>query len=255
MRGLLIKDFFCLKKQLTTYAFIIAGVIAVSIMFVLSYRFGNIHAGFLEMVESGESTQTEVVSIASAALLLFMMLPIACTGDIGNLFLDDEKASFYKVASSLPISVRKRVACRFIAGILFIAIGFLVDLIMTLILSSLTDVISFQEFLGVMVSFASIMLMYISLLILFMYLLGNKKNTYASVFVLLIGLVVYVLINWNKIRVIVFRSDDSAIMDVYYGTVDFIEHRFYILFLFSLLVLSSSYMMAVKIANRKRGVC
>lgn len=57
MKGLLIKDFFCLKKQLINYGFVIAGVIVVSVLFVLSYNFGNIHVQFQELIVSGESTE------------------------------------------------------------------------------------------------------------------------------------------------------------------------------------------------------
>ncbi|MBP5762642.1 MAG: hypothetical protein J6W48_06675, partial [Lachnospiraceae bacterium] len=42
MKGLVIKDIMCLKKQLTTFAFVIAGVVVISILYVLSSRFGNL---------------------------------------------------------------------------------------------------------------------------------------------------------------------------------------------------------------------
>lgn len=80
MKGLLIKDFFCLKKQLINYGFVIVGVIAVSVLFVLSYNFGNIHVQFQELIASGESTEAGVTMIAGNAMLLFMLIPIACTG-------------------------------------------------------------------------------------------------------------------------------------------------------------------------------
>ena len=42
MKGLIIKDIFCLKKQIVTFAFIISGVVAVAVMFALSGQFGNL---------------------------------------------------------------------------------------------------------------------------------------------------------------------------------------------------------------------
>ena len=42
MKGLIIKDVMCLKKQLTVFIFVLIGVVAVSIMYVLSAKFGNI---------------------------------------------------------------------------------------------------------------------------------------------------------------------------------------------------------------------
>lgn len=254
MKGLLIKDFFCLKKQLINYGFIIVGVIVISIMFVLSYNFGNIHAGFTELIDSGQSTETGITMLAVNALLFFMLIPIACTGDITNLFTDDENASFYKVASALPVSISRRVACRFIAGYLFIAIGVAVDLILSLFLSSLTGVVSLGKFCGVIISFASIMMMYISLFILLVYVLGKGKTTYANVIPLLVGIVVYVGPNYNRLRAFLMDSDDNALMEVYHRTTEFIFNKSYILLIAAMIISGGAYFAAVRIAERKRGV-
>lgn len=254
MKGLLIKDFFCLKKQLINYGFIIAGVIVISVMFVLSYNFGNIHAGFTEMVDSGQNTGESITIIASNAMLLFMLIPIACTGDITNLVIEDEKASFYKVASALPVSVGRRVACRFMAGYLFIVLGAAVDLILSVILSSLTDVISLEKYCGVIITFASVMMVYISLFILFTYILGKGKTIYANILPLLIGLLVCICVSFNKIKAFLTDTDDNALMDLYNRTTDFMFYRSYILLIAAIIISGSAYFAAVYIAKRKRGV-
>lgn len=254
MKGLLIKDFFCLKKQLINYGFIIAGVIVISVMFVLSYNFGNIHAGFTEMVDSGQNTGESITIIASNAMLLFMLIPIACTGDITNLVIEDEKASFYKVASALPVSVGRRVACRFMAGYLFIVLGAAVDLILSVILSSLTDVISLEKYCGVIITFASVMMVYISLFILFTYILGKGKTIYANILPLLIGLLVCICVSFNKIKAFLTDTDDNALMDLYNRTTDFMFYRSYILLIVAIIISGSAYFAAVYIAKRKRGV-
>lgn len=254
MKGLLIKDFFCLKKQLINYGFIIAGVIVISVMFVLSYNFGNIHAGFTEMVDSGQNTGESITMIASNAMLLFMLIPIACTGDITNLVIEDEKASFYKVASALPVSVGRRVACRFMAGYLFIVLGAAVDLVLSVILSSLTDVISLEKYCGVIITFASVMMVYISLFILFTYILGKGKTIYANILPLLIGLLVCICVSFNKIKAFLTDTDDNALMDLYNRTTDFMFHRSYLLLTAAIIISGSAYFAAVYIAKRKRGV-
>lgn len=254
MKGLLIKDFFCLKKQLINYVFIIVGVIVVSIMFVLSYNFGNIHAGFTEIIDSTQNAETDITMIASSALLLFMLIPIACTGDITNLITDDENASFYKVASVLPVSIGKRVASRFIAGYLFIAIGVAVDLIMTVILTSLTNIISFGKFCNVIITFASVMMAYISLFILFVYILGKGKIIYANIIPLLAGIAVYACANFNSIEAFLTGHDDDALFDLYKRTTEFIFHKSYILLIAAVIISAGAYFTAVYIAGRKRGV-
>lgn len=254
MKGLLIKDFFCLKKQLINYGFIIVGVIVISIMFVLSYNFGNVHAGFTEIIQSSQIVETDINMVASNALLLFMLIPIACTGDITNLITDDENASFYKVASTLPVSISKRVACRFIAGYLFIAIGAAVDFIMTIILTSLTSIISFGKFCSVITSFASIMMMYISLFLLFVYILGKGKTVYAQIIPLLIGTILYIGANFNRLQAFLMDSDDNALIDLYKRTTEFMFRKSYILFIVAVIISGGAYFVAVCIAERKRGV-
>lgn len=254
MKGLLIKDFFCLKKQLINYLFVIVGVIVVSILFVLSYNFGNIHAQFQGLIASGQSSEAGVTTIVSIALLLFMLIPIACTGDITNLITDDEKASFYKVASALPVSVGRRVACRFIAGYLFIAAGVAVDLLMSIVLSVLTGVIPFAKFCGVIISFASVMMMYVSLFLLLAYLLGKGKTTYANVIPLLAGVAIYGGVHYDRLRAFLMDSDDHALMEIYQRTTDFMFHRSYLLLTAAIVLSAGAYAAAVWIAKRKRGV-
>lgn len=254
MRGLLIKDFYCLKKQLINYLFVIAGVIVVSILFVLSYNFGNIHAQFTRLIDSGESSEAGVTMIASSALLLLMLIPIACTGDITNLITDDEKASFYKVASALPVSIGRRVACRFIAGYLFIVIGVAVDLVMSIVISSLTGIISLEKFCGIIISFASIMMLYSSLFLLLAYVLGKGKTAYAGAAPLLAGVVAYGWIHFDRLRAFLMDNDDDALMEIYQRTTGFMFYRWYLLLFAAIIISAGAYAAAVFIAKKKRGV-
>lgn len=233
---------------------VIAGVVVISILFVLSYNFGNIHAAFAQIVESGKSTEAEVLRIASAALLLFMLIPIACTGDITNLITEDEKASFYNVASVLPVSINKWVACRFMTGYLFIVIGVAVDFIMTIVLSSLTDIISFGKFCGVIITFASVMMMYISLFLLFVYLLGSGRTIYANIIPFLAGAAIYAAANMDKLKALILGFDDHALSELYNQAAEFMFHKSYILLIAAIIISGGAYFAAVCIARRKRGV-
>ncbi len=250
----MIKDFFCFKKQLVNYVFIIVGVIVISVMFVLSYNYGNIHTGFEQIMKSGQNNETDVMRIARSVMLMFMLLPLACTADVIKLFMDDEKASFYKVAASFPVSIAKRVACRFISACLFIAIGVAVDIIMTVILSLMTDIISLGMFCSVIISFASLMWMYISICILSAYILGNEKNTYIAVIPLLIGVMVYAAANFDKLNDFITGVNDGALLELYDQAMDIIFHKSYILLIAAIIISCECYFVSIYIAGRKRGV-
>lgn len=254
MKGLIIKDFYCLKKRLINYGFILVGVVAISIMFVLSYQFGNIHTGIMDMVDSNEITHTQIVKIASMALLLFMLVPIACTGDVTSLFLDDAGASFYKLAAAMPISTNKRVASRYITSLLLIGIGVLVDVLMVVVISQVTDLISFWHFCGIIVSFSSLMVIYISMVITLMYLCGHTAATYAGMVPLGVFVVVGVAANIKNLKAFWVGEDDDAIFEIYNNLMDFTQDKLYILFIAALIIAAVSYVVSVILADKKKGV-
>ena len=115
MKGLIIKDIMCLKKQLTTFAYIIAGVVVISILYVLSSRFGNLaKAGVALLDENNNMSQVDVKNLGSMVLVMFMLIPIVSVGDMLNVFIADGKAGFFKVSASLPVSMKKRMLSRFL---------------------------------------------------------------------------------------------------------------------------------------------
>ena len=97
MKGLILKDIMCLRKQLTVFCYVIIGVLIVSVMFVLSTRFGNIASGASEMLAENSMTEFEINNLATLALVLFMFLPLAVVGDVLNVFEEDSKAGFATV--------------------------------------------------------------------------------------------------------------------------------------------------------------
>ena len=256
MRGLIIKDFYCLRRQLVSYGFILAGVIVISILFVLSYQYGNLAAGMQEMIVMGEVTQDEVAQVAKMAVLFFMLLPIACTGDLVGVFVEDEKASFVKVAAVMPVSIEKRVACRFVSGILFIAVGVSVDLGLSFVLASLTEAVTFPEFCGSIVSFASLTLIAVSGLILNQYFWGGKKQNWINTVS-----VVILVVAWISVLFLSFFAqgeDLDRILDKLPVLLDrgmnFIMYRSHILAIAAIVIALGAYLCAVAIAGRKRGV-
>ena len=71
MKGLILKDVMCLKKQLTVFCHVIVGVIIVSLLYVLSARFGNLAEAGREMMRTDDMSHTDVRNIGTLALVLF----------------------------------------------------------------------------------------------------------------------------------------------------------------------------------------
>lgn len=169
MKGLIIKDLMCLRKQGFTFIYIVISVLVVSVMYVLSAKFGNMAMGNQEMMMENSMTEIDIKNLSTIVLILFMLLPISMVGDVSAVFVADGKAGFSNVSASLPVSIEKRVLSRYITISVFFGIGVAVDLVIACILSILTNIISFQEFWGIIIVEASAMFIYGSLMCVYVY--------------------------------------------------------------------------------------
>ena len=261
MKGLIIKDIMCLKKQLKTFIYVIVSVMIISVMYVFSARFGNLALAGSVMLDSNDLTFTDVKNLGSLALVLFMLLPIVSVGDMVNVFDADGKSGFYKVAGALPVSAAKRLLARYITIYALFGLGVLIDILIAIILSFLTDLISFREFLGIILSTASVMSIYSALAIFFCLLLGYGKEQYAQVFSLITMMVVFVLVKFKSLKKIMTEIENAGSgspgnvdNSFNWGILDFIKEKAWILVLTAVGISVLSYIVSLAVIRRKRGL-
>ena len=259
MKGLIIKDIMCLRKQLMIFTFVIIGVLVVSVMYVLSARFGNLADVGREMLamEKNQMSDIDVKNLGSIALMLFMLLPIVTVCDMVNVFAADGKAGFFKIAGSFPVSLKKRLLARYMTIYALFGIGVVVDVIIAFVLSLITDLIKFTDFLGIIISAASLMGIYSAMSILFCILLGYGKEQYAQVLSLASVLVGVILVNIKGfIRLVKAIVEDEGGGDLsgLWKILDFIMHKSYILLIVAAVVSVFSFVASYALAQRKRGV-
>ncbi len=259
MKGLIIKDIMCLKKQLMIFTFVIIGVLVVSVMYVLSARFGNIASAGREMlaVKENNLSEIDVKNIGSLALIMFMLLPIVTVCDMVNVFAADGKAGFFKTAGSFPISLRNRLLARYMTIYALFGIGVAVDIIIAFVLSLITDLIKFTDFLGVILSAASLMSIYSACSILFCILLGYGKEMYAqllSVLALVLGVALMNIGSIWKIMTSIMEDDGEGDISGLWKLLDFIMHKSYVLLIAAVIVSVLSFAVSYVAAERKRGV-
>jgi hypothetical protein len=219
-------------------------------MFVLSARFGNIAAGNQEMIEANGLTAEDITDLSTYILLAFMLLPLATVGDMANIFEEDGRAGFAKVAAILPVSIKKRVLSRYLTIFSMFGIGTVVDVIISFILSELTDVISFADFLAIVISAASVMCIYSALVTAFCIIFGQNNDNYARLVAILVILIMALASNISKIKL--FFTDKNFNLVNHFIT--FIKEKYYILLILAMLVVVLSYRVSVFVAERKRGV-
>lgn len=257
MKGLIIKDIMCLKKQLTIFAIVLIAVAAVSIMFAISSKCGNIAVGNAIMLEEEQFGELDIVGLSTEIMVFFMLIPPALLADLFFVFDCDKKAGFYKVSASLPISTEKRLLARFLTIYTLAAISAGTDILIAFVLSLITDVIKFKDFLGIIVSVISVISIYGALVIFFCILLGYEKDRYVQLLAIFTMLAGVVLINFNKIKTIIHGialHDDRTRTINMWGPIDFIKEKSYILLIAALAVSVCSYFASCFIAKRKKGV-
>ncbi len=254
MKGLIIKDVMCLKKQLMMFVYVLIGVLVISVMFVLSAKLGNLAAVGQDMVRSdSELSVTDVQNMAVEALVLFMLLPLAVVCDISHVFTADGKAGFYKISGAFPIPLYKRLLARYLTIFVFFGMGTLIDIVIAFVLSRLTDLITFREFLGIILSAASVMSIYSALMVFFCFVFGYGKESYAQIASLFSMAAAVILMNLRTIREIMTGVVDREQFSGW-EILDFIKYKAWILILIAAFVSLLSYGASYLITERKRGV-
>ena len=213
MKGLIFKDIMCLKKQFMVFCYVLIGTLAVSVMYVLSVRFGNLADINAEMFAENQMEPESIKNMSSFALIMFMLLPLSCVGDSLNAYEQDGKAGFSKLASTFPIPLQKRILSRFLSVFAILGIGIIFDTAIAALLSCLTDIMTFSEFMGVIVSAASLLAIYSSLSILYSNLLGYGKSTYVQLLSLFTIIVGYVLICFEKVKEVITNIGTTVVED------------------------------------------
>lgn len=265
LKGLVIKDLMCMRKQLVIFGYVVLSVLVISVMFVLSAKYGNIAVGNAQMLQDNSATEIDVNNLSIVAIIAFMLLPIAVVGDFSMIFMEDNKAGFAKVSASLPLTIHQRVLAKYITALLLFGIGVVIDLVIAFVLSRLTDVINLGDFVGIIISSASIMGIYGAFVIVFCFLFHAGSEKYASLCgVLCLGGFV-VLFNFSKVWGLFqdiatgglgdrIDGGGSVAFGEFGGYIEFFMDKAFLLFLTAIISLTLSYFLSVAIAKRKGGV-
>lgn len=255
MKGLIIKDLLCMRKSLLVFIYVILSVFVVSVMFVLSSRFGNIATSMAQSVKDGSITSVDVKAISVYVLAIFMFIPMAVCADLSVTFKLDNLASFNKVSTILPVSVFKRVLAKYLTVFIMIGIGAVCDIIMAGCLSVLTDAVNFMEFIGIITSSVAIMLIFISISITYLYLFKAGTEDYAVIVALITTIALGVLSNFSSVKAIwLSLVNGNPSMDGFNKLMFTFRDKSYVIMLAAIAITIITYFLSVLIVKRKRGI-
>lgn len=242
MKGLIIKDLMCMKKQLILYSYVTVSVIVISIMFVLSAKHGNIHEGMQFTIEHNPVDESDVANMYTMAMMFFMLLPAACICDPTAILREDNKAGFADFAAALPVPTNKRILAKYISCFWLFVINGIFTVILSFVLSKLTDIVSFGGFLNMELFLTGILVVLAALTIMLNIVIGKGKEIFASI---ISASLIAISLAIPLVRAA--TSNNQAILR-------FPREKGYMVLLFAVAIVVVSYFVSVFAAQKKRGV-
>ena len=253
MKGLLIKDYYCLKKSLKSFLGLTIGVIIIGIMFAISMEHGNmaiVAAG--TAVEAGvdEATAFDMFRIA---VWLVIIIPMAFVGNVVDCFKADMRVGFGKQLFSLPVTSGQIVGARYLACIIYALVSFVGATITALCISGASEQYPLSELLSVAVLFGAIMISYLCIVMSLIYLLGVKYADYIQSAPILIVMIVAVV--FSNVKMMNMEEEElTALMGNMWRTVKgFITQNVSIFLLVAVVILVVTYFISVQIVEKRRG--
>lgn len=254
MKGLIIKDLYCLKKEIRLFLGITIGSAIVSILFLLSVRHGNI-ADALADIQKTEMIGSDLLLSLTDMLALFVIyLPIALASSMVECFKEDTKAEFSKVMLSMPISYKKIVGSRYVTCLLFFGTCFLSATFCNVLVTSVSDTLEFISVLKGTFCACAIFMIYMSLIMFLLYLLGTKRADMIQSVPFLLVFFVGVIRFAKKMEVQSETEAFSGMFEMVNSGKEFMEKQGLKMFAIALFCMLLSYFLSVKILENKRGM-
>ncbi len=253
MKGLLIKDYYCLKKSLKSFLVLTIGVIIIGIMFAISMEYGNMAIVAAETaVQSGvdEATAFDMFRIA---VWLVIIIPMAFVGNVVDCFKADMRADFGKQLFSLPVDSKQIVAARYLTCIIYALVSFVGATITAICISSASEQYPFYELMSVVVLFGSVMIIYLCIVMCLIYLIGVKYADYIQAAPLLIIMIVAVVLSNVKMMNMDEAEMDSLMANMWGTVKGFMTQNVGIFLLVAVVILMVTYFVSVQIVEKRRG--
>ena len=255
MKGLLIKDLYCLKKQILIFIRATISVAIVSLLFILSSKYGNV-ALVLSQVDDAKEAATVSVLTYDIAILVGLFIPIALGEMVTECFVSDSKASFEKVFYVIPVNNYKKVASRYIVALLYIGLGSVCSFLAGTLLVLFSDMYTMFMVARIIVILSMCMIAFMSIVLCADYCAGGRKSTmvttvlFLGVLVVLYGYIVSVMLPMSE------EEMEKTIITVAEKLYVFLRERTYDVFIFAfaaVVCLAISYFLSVKALERKTG--
>ncbi len=175
MKGLIYKDFLCLRKNMRTFLLVSVGALIVGIMFLLSSKYGNMAKELALMEQDTEMEGLITTKAMEIGMWFVVLLPIGFITDIHQCFKEDARVGFHKVLSGAALSHGQIVGSRYLTTLIYGGIGMAVALICAFFVNLVPmDMELGNLFLGTLTITATAVL-YMSFYLFMVYLCSTRR--------------------------------------------------------------------------------
>lgn len=253
MKGLLIKDYYCLKSNLISFLCLTVGVIVLGMMFAVSIHHGNMADVVESMAGKEGMTAEDVYDMFRLGVWLVLLIPMAYVGNVIDCFRADRSANFGKQLFSMPVKPSQIVGARYLTCLLYAGLSIVGSFLTAVCVSSAADKYPLSELLTVAVTFGAVLIMYLSIVMMLLYLFGTQQADLIQTIPVLTALaagVIYAIVRTGDMT----RNEEDAFFANIWGCVKgFLTQHVEMLCITALVVLVLSFFLSVKFVGKRRG--
>ncbi|MBD5544196.1 MAG: ABC-2 transporter permease [Lachnospiraceae bacterium] len=254
MVGLIQKDMYCLKGNLKTFLIVSISVIVLSVLFILSARYGNVAKGIEQMKIESNLGEEEFYAFFQGAVWCVLLLPMSFLGMIAECFKEDKKAGFSRQMLTLPLSDGKIVGSRYISCLLLAVISLADSLLAGFFVSLVSDVFPLQKMLGYILCFNGALLAYMSVQMFLIYTFGEKKSDLIQCVPLVILLLLAIYIFQTRLSNVTDAQVNAYMIGMINQIADFMIEKCGLILLAAMGCMALSFFGSWKIFQKRREV-
>ncbi len=147
MKGLILKDIYCLRTRIMTYVLTLVAALVIGILISLSSEYGNMRLDVM-MGDAATVSEDDLAAhkvMLGGATFLAILLPLGVGFDGIMTFHMDEKANFNDVLRTMPVKPVEIVLARFSTAYGFLLTGYVSSILIALLISPMVKVFTLGE--------------------------------------------------------------------------------------------------------------
>lgn len=254
MIGLVRRDLYCLKRSLKVFLIVSISVIVLSVLFILSSRYGNVAKAIETMKIENNMGEKEFYAFYQGFIWCVLALPMSFLGMIAECFKEDKKAGFSRTLCCLPLSGGKIVGSRYVSALLLAGIGMVSSLLSGFFVSLVSDAFPLPRMLGYILFLNGALLAYTGLQMFLTYAFGAEKADLIQCVPLIILLAICIYVFLGKISDVTEAEINTYLTGMISDISDFMVGKCGLILLLAIGFMALSFLGSCLLFRKRKGV-